>query len=112
MGYTRDKFLKHNPKNPKWLNIPLRVVSGPWLHAVYALLHLTGYDSVTIDDIKTFRQWAQDTRPPRNLETPSVSLALWALVFQMRSAWQSLNPIWRPNSTSPMPRLWITTPMW
>ena len=28
---------------------------------LYALLHLTGYDSVTIEDIKQFRQWGSST---------------------------------------------------
>ena len=50
------KFLKHNPKDPKWLNRDRFVLSnghGSMLH--YALLHLSGYD-VSIDDLKNFRQ--------------------------------------------------------
>ncbi|MEY3757655.1 MAG: transketolase, partial [Cyanobacteriota bacterium] len=53
-----DKVLKHNPKNPKWFNRDRFVLSaGHGCMLLYALLHLTGYDSVTIDDIKQFRQW-------------------------------------------------------
>ena len=54
MGYALwDKFLKHNPKNPKWFNRDRFVLSaGHGCMLQYALLHLTGYDSVTIDDIK------------------------------------------------------------
>jgi transketolase len=41
----------------------------------YALLHLTGYDSVTIDDIKQFRQWESRTPGhPENFETPGVEV--------------------------------------
>lgn len=57
-----DKFMRHNPKNPKWLNRDRFVLSaghGCMLH--YALLHLTGYDSVSIDDVKQFRQWGSQT---------------------------------------------------
>ena len=54
MGYALwDKFLKHNPKNPKWFNRDRFVLSaGHGCMLIYALLHLTGYDSVSIDDIK------------------------------------------------------------
>ncbi|BBA78753.1 transketolase [cyanobacterium endosymbiont of Rhopalodia gibberula] len=57
-----DKFMRHNPKNPRWLNRDRFVLSaghGCMLH--YALLCLTGYDSVSIDDIKQFRQWGSQT---------------------------------------------------
>merc|ERR1712078_69828 len=63
MGYTLwDKFLVHNPKNPKWFNRDRFVLSaGHGCMLLYALLHLTGYDSVSIDDIKQFRQWGSKT---------------------------------------------------
>ncbi|MDT9235340.1 transketolase [Limnospira sp. PMC 917.15] len=57
-----DRFMRYNPKNPKWFNRDRFVLSaghGCMLH--YALLHLTGYDSVGIDDIKQFRQWGSKT---------------------------------------------------
>ena len=41
-----DKFLHHNPKNPKWFNRDRFVLSaGHGCMLLYALLHLTGYDS-------------------------------------------------------------------
>ncbi|MCL4122435.1 UNVERIFIED_CONTAM: hypothetical protein GTU68_044536 [Idotea baltica] len=50
------KFLKHNPKNPNWINRDRFVVSnGHGSMLLYSLLHLSGYD-VSIDDIKDFRQ--------------------------------------------------------
>jgi transketolase len=51
-----NRFLKHNPKNPHWLNRDRFVLSnGHGSMLLYALLHLTGYD-VSIADIKNFRQ--------------------------------------------------------
>ncbi|MEL6383527.1 MAG: transketolase [Cyanobacteria bacterium J06626_18] len=71
-----DKFMRFNPKNPNWFNRDRFVLSaghGCMLH--YALLYLTGYDSVSLDDIKQFRQW-QSTTPghPENFETPGVEV--------------------------------------
>ncbi|MDX2098595.1 MAG: transketolase, partial [Leptolyngbyaceae cyanobacterium bins.59] len=41
----------------------------------YAMLYLTGYDSVTIDDIKQFRQWGSSTPGhPENFETAGVEV--------------------------------------
>jgi transketolase len=65
-----DKVLRHNPKNPKWFNRDRFVLSaGHGCMLLYALLHLTGYDSVSLEDIKQFRQWGSHTpgdhRPPR-----------------------------------------------
>ncbi|TVQ41851.1 MAG: transketolase [Gloeocapsa sp. DLM2.Bin57] len=57
-----DRFLRYNPKNPDWLNRDRFVLSaghGCMLH--YALLYLTGYDSVGLEDIKQFRQWNSKT---------------------------------------------------
>lgn len=56
------KFLRHNPKNPQWFNRDRFVLSGG--HGsmlIYSLLHLTGYDSVSLDDIKQFRQYGSTT---------------------------------------------------
>ncbi len=48
--------LKHNPKNPKWVDRDRFVLSnGHGSMLIYSLLHLTGYD-VTLDDLKNFRQ--------------------------------------------------------
>ena len=77
MGYTLwDKFLHHNPKNPKWFNRDRFVLSaGHGCMLQYALLHLTGYESVSIDDIKQFRQWGSKTPGhPETFETPGIEV--------------------------------------
>ena len=48
--------LKHNPKNPQWLDRDRFVLSnGHGSMLLYSLLHLTGYD-VNLEDLKSFRQ--------------------------------------------------------
>ena len=71
-----DTVLRHNPKNPKWFNRDRFVLSaGHGCMLLYALLHLTGYDSVTIEDIKQFRQWGSKTPGhPETFETPGVEV--------------------------------------
>eukprot|EP00270_Netrium_digitus_P008902 TRINITY_DN2693_c0_g1_i2.p1 TRINITY_DN2693_c0_g1~~TRINITY_DN2693_c0_g1_i2.p1 ORF type:complete len:787 (-),score=242.30 TRINITY_DN2693_c0_g1_i2:156-2381(-) len=63
MAYVLFKeFMKFNPKNPYYFNRDRFVLSaGHGCMLQYALLHLFGYDSVTIDDIKQFRQWESKT---------------------------------------------------
>ncbi len=56
-----DRFLKHNPADPKWPNRDRFVLSAGHASAMlYALLHLTGYD-VSLDDLRDFRQWESKT---------------------------------------------------
>ncbi|AZB71432.1 transketolase [Synechococcus elongatus] len=71
-----DRFLRFNPKNPAWFNRDRFVLSaGHGCMLQYALLHLSGYDSVSIDDIKNFRQWGSPTPGhPENFETPGVEV--------------------------------------
>jgi transketolase len=71
-----DRFMRFNPKNPKWFNRDRFVLSaGHGCMLQYALLHLTGYDSVTLDDIKQFRQWGSKTPGhPENFETLGVEV--------------------------------------
>jgi transketolase len=50
-------FLRFNPKNPNWLNRDRFVLSaGHGSMLLYSLLHLTGYKSILLKDIKNFRQ--------------------------------------------------------
>jgi transketolase len=71
-----DRFMRFNPKNPKWFNRDRFVLSaGHGCMLQYALLHLTGYDSVTLDDIKQFRQLGSKTPGhPENFETEGVEV--------------------------------------
>jgi transketolase len=56
-----DRFLKHNPSNPKWPDRDRFVLSAGHSSAMlYALLHLTGYD-LPLDEIMRFRQWGSMT---------------------------------------------------
>jgi transketolase len=56
-----DRFLRHNPVNPKWCNRDRFLLSaGHASMLLYAMLYLTGYD-LTLDDIMSFRQWGSKT---------------------------------------------------
>ncbi len=49
--------LRFNPKNPEWVNRDRFILSaGHGSMLLYSLLYLTGYKSISIDDIKNFRQ--------------------------------------------------------
>ena len=49
--------LRFNPKNPNWINRDRFILSaGHGSMLLYALLYLTGYKSVSIEDIMNFRQ--------------------------------------------------------
>ncbi len=55
------KYLKHNPKNPNWVDRDRFILSaGHGSMLIYSLLHLTGYD-VTMEDLKNFRQTGSKT---------------------------------------------------
>jgi transketolase len=61
-----ERFLRHNPRNPKWPNRDRFILSaGHASMLLYSLLHLTGYD-LSLDDLKQFRQW--DSKTPGHPE--------------------------------------------
>ena len=62
MAYTLwDRFLKHNPNDPKWADRDRFILSAGHASAMlYALLHLTGY-ALSLEDLKQFRQWGSLT---------------------------------------------------
>ena len=50
-------FLNFDPKNPNWINRDRFVLSaGHGSMLLYSLLYLTGYKSISLNDIKNFRQ--------------------------------------------------------
>ncbi len=67
------RFLKHNPRNPKWFDRDRFVLSaGHGSALLYSLLHLTGYD-LPMDEIQSFRQWESITPGhPESHITPGV----------------------------------------
>lgn len=51
-----------NPSVPEWVNRDRFVLStGHGSMLIYALLHLSGFEDVTMDEIKNFRQWGSKT---------------------------------------------------
>jgi len=71
-----DRFMRFNPKNEGWFNRDRFVLSaGHGSMLQYALLYLTGYDSMTLDDLKQFRQWNSKTPGhPENHMTPGIEV--------------------------------------
>jgi len=68
-----DKGLSHNPENPGNGSTVDRFVlsSRPAACLLYSLLHLTGYTSVGLEDLKQFRSGLQgDAGATRNLRGP------------------------------------------
>jgi transketolase len=51
------KFLKFNPKDPSWADRDRFILSaGHGSMLIYSLLHLTGYEEMTIEQLQNFRQ--------------------------------------------------------
>lgn len=56
------KQMRVNPEVPNWINRDRFVLSaGHGSMLLYALLHLSGFQDVTMDEIKNFRQWGSKT---------------------------------------------------
>ena len=71
-----NEAMKHSPANPGWFNRDRFVLSaghGSMLH--YAMLHLTGYESVPIEELMQFRQWGSKTPGhPENFVTQGIEV--------------------------------------
>jgi transketolase len=69
-----SQFLKFDAADPAWPDRDRFVLSaGHGSMLLYALLHLTGYEAVTIDQLKSFRQWGAKTPGhPEYGHTPGV----------------------------------------
>jgi transketolase len=69
------RFMRYNPRNPRWENRDRFLLSaGHGCMLLYSLLHLTGYN-LPLDEIKNFRQWGSKTPGhPENVLTPGVEI--------------------------------------
>ncbi|MDQ6786864.1 MAG: transketolase [Acidobacteriota bacterium] len=69
------KFMRYNPKNPKWFNRDRFLLSaGHGSMLLYSLLHLTGYD-LPMSELKRFRQiHSQTPGHPENYMTKGVEI--------------------------------------
>jgi transketolase len=57
-----SRFLKFDPADPAWPDRDRFVLSaGHGSMLLYALLYLTGYEDVTLDQLRSFRQWGSRT---------------------------------------------------
>jgi transketolase len=57
-----SRFLKFDAADPRWPDRDRFVLStGHGSMLLYALLHLTGYETITLDELKRFRQWGSKT---------------------------------------------------
>ena len=119
-----DRFMRFNPKNPKWFNRDRFVLSaGHGCMLQYALLYFTGYDSVTLDDIKQFRQWESRTPGhPENFMTQGVEVttgplgqgianAVGLAMAELTSLLSLTSPTTPLLTTTPM-SLWATAATW
>ncbi|MEJ0013695.1 MAG: transketolase [Bauldia sp.] len=68
------KYLKYDPTDPKWPDRDRFVLSaGHGSMLLYSLLYLTGYEAMTIDELKNFRKLHSKTPGhPENFVTPGV----------------------------------------
>ncbi|MDP3747020.1 MAG: transketolase [Phenylobacterium sp.] len=68
------KFLKYDATKPDWADRDRFVLSaGHGSMLIYALLHLTGFKAVTMDQIRDFRQWGSNTAGhPEYGHTPGI----------------------------------------
>ncbi|TWO19407.1 transketolase [Campylobacter hyointestinalis] len=69
------RHIKHNPKNPKWLNRDRLIFSGGHASSlVYSYLYLSGYN-VSLEDLKNFRKLGSKTPGHPEIETSGVEIA-------------------------------------
>ena len=99
------QFLKFDPQAPKWPDRDRFVLSaGHGSMLIYSLLHLTGYDQPTMDDIRNFRQLhSVCAGHPENTELPGVECTTGplgpgvAMAVGMAMAERHLNAIYGDN---------------
>ena len=71
-----SRFLKFDPADPAWPDRDRFVLSaGHGSMLLYALLYLTGYEGLTLEELKSFRQWGSKTPGhPEYGHTPGVEM--------------------------------------
>ena len=68
------QFLKFDPRAPKWPDRDRFVLSaGHGSMLLYSLLYLTGYEDMTLEEIKNFRQLGAKTAGHPELATQAAS---------------------------------------
>lgn len=72
-AYLYGHILRHNPKNPKWINRDRFILSaGHGSMLLYSCLHLSGFP-LSLDELKNFRQLhSQTPGHPESIETAGV----------------------------------------
>ena len=96
------RFLRHNPKNPKWPNRDRFVLSaGHGSMLLYSLLYLTGYEDYPLEQLKSFRQWGSLTpgHPESELTADIETTTLSGRALPMVSAWLLAPRSWAHAST-------------
>ena len=96
------KYLRHDPSDPAWPDRDRFVLSaGHGSMLLYALLHLTGYERPTIDNIRNFRQLGSPCAGhPENFELAGVECTTGplgqglAMAVGMAIAERHLNATW------------------
>jgi len=80
--------MKFSPENPAWIDRDRFVLSsGHGSMLQYALLHLAGYPGVSMEDIRSFRQWGATTPGhPENTVTPGVEVTTGPLGMGIANA--------------------------
>ena len=105
MAYSLfTKQLRINPAQPNWINRDRFILSaGHGSMLLYALLHLSGFEDVSMDEIKSFRQWGSKTPGhPEFGHTAGIDATTGPLVkgFQLPLVLPKQNVSWQPNITA------------
>ena len=71
-----NEAMNYNPKNPDFINRDRFILSaGHGSMLMYSLLHLTGFESLPIEELKQFRQWGSLTPGhPENFVTKGIEV--------------------------------------